>query len=298
MLKHYIKLHFVVFIWSFTSILGVLLSISSVEIVFYRTLISLPVLAGLLFFLKQRSRISRRHLITLLFTGGLISLHWILFFASAKVSKVSISLAGMATATLFTSILEPLMTRRRLNYYELFLGLFVLVGLYAIFRFEYNHILGLALSLISAFLAALFSIINSTYAKKYDPVSLSFYEMLGAFFVALLLLPIYKMVLTPTEPLFFPLSPVDWIWLLILAVVCTVYGFYASMQILRHLSAFTVNLIINLEPIYGIFLAILIFGRKEQMSFGFYVGVAIILLSVLSHPILSRRFKPKFKPQS
>ncbi len=293
MLKQYIKLHTIVFLWGFTSILGVLITLSSIEIVFYRTLISAAILGVILAFNKNRSKINWRKVLPLVLTGFVVALHWILFFASAKVSKVSICLAGMATASLFTSVLEPLINRSQFKYYEVFLGVLVMAGLYAIFHFEYDHVLGLSLALASAFLSALFTVFNSSFSKKYDPVSVSFYEMLGAFICCVICLPLYQIFLSTGQSINLVPTSIDWLWIMILALVCTVYAFYACMQVLKHLSAFSMNLIVNMEPVYGIILAFILFGESEQMTNGFYLGTCVILISVLAHPLLDRWFKPK-----
>ncbi len=296
MVKHYAKLHFVVFLWGFTAILGVLISIPSVETVFYRTLISAGALGGLLLLSKSRSKIAWRKAMPMVLTGFIIALHWILFFASAKVSKISICLAGMATASLFTAVLEPLINRSQFKYYEVLLGFVVMGGLYAIFHFEYDHVVGLLLALGSAFLSAVFTVFNSGFSKKYDPISISFYEMLGACIGCVLMFPLYKVFFATGSTLQLIPSQTDWLWLAILAIVCTVYAFYACMQALQHVSAFTMNLIVNMEPVYGIVLAFLLFGETEQMSGGFYLGTSVILLAVLAYPIFDRRLKPKVLP--
>lgn len=293
MLKHYLKLHLIVFLWGFTAILGALITIPSVELVFYRTLISSVALGGILIFTNNRSKINIRKVAPIFFTGFIVALHWILFFASAKVSNVSICLAGMATATLFTSVLEPLIKRTQFKYYEVILGIIVMCGLYAIFHFEYDHVLGLSLALASAFLASLFGVFNSNFSKKYDPVSISFYEMLGACICCVICFPIYKSYLSTDNALHLVPSSSDWLWIGLLSIVCTVYAFYASMQVLKYISAFTMSLIINMEPVYGIILAFLIFGESEQMTTGFYLGTFIILIAVLSYPLIDRLLKPK-----
>ncbi len=296
MLKNYVKLHFIVFLWGFTAILGVLISLPSVEMVFYRTLIAASALGVIFLMDKSPEKINWRRALPLLLTGGLIALHWILFFASAKVSKVSICLAGMATGSLFTAILEPVIKRLPFKYYEVGLGILVIAGLSAIFHFEYDHALGLFLALASAFLSALFTVFNSNFSKTYAPLTISFYEMIGAFIATAVCLPLYSLLFASGRSLQLVPTAYDWLWLAILALVCTVYTFYASMQVLRHVSAFSMNLIVNMEPVYGIVLAFLIFGEKEQMTGGFYVGTGIILFSVLIHPLLDRWFRPKTLP--
>ncbi|QSE95933.1 DMT family transporter [Fulvivirga lutea] len=291
----YIKLHFIVWIWGFTAILGLLISIPSVEIVFYRTLIAAVVLWGLLVYSKVSFRIGKREAYKILGTGFIIAAHWILFFAAARVSTASVCLAGMATCSLWTSFLEPLMNKKKIKAFEVVLGLIVIAGLYVIFRFEFNHALGLFMAVASAFLSALFSVINGKLTVRHNPYMITFYEMAGACIGTALFFPFYTYYFAPEGLQLIP-TAIDWLWLFILAVICTVYAFSVSVEIMKRVSAFVVNLTVNLEPVYGIILAVIIFGEKEQMKPGFYVGTVIILISVLIYPVLNRYYKRKALP--
>lgn len=291
--KDYLQLHFIVLLWGFTAILGVLISIPAVEIVFYRTLLATTALGVLLYARKRAFRIGKGPVGKMLLTGSLIAGHWILFFAAARVATVSVCLAGMATATLWTSIIEPLVVKRGIKIYEVFLGLVIISGLYVIFRFEFNHAVGLAMAIASAFLSSCFTVINGEFTKKYNGYMVTFYEMAGACFSIILFFPVYAWFFTPEGTLFLTPAPLDWLWLLILALVCTVYAYSASVELQKRLSAFTLNLSVNLEPIYGIILAVLIFKDAEKMTSGFYWGTAIILSAVLAYPVLVRLEKRK-----
>jgi drug/metabolite transporter (DMT)-like permease len=292
--KDYLHLHFIVFIWGFTAILGLLITIPPVEIVFYRTLIATGGLGLIMHFNKLSFRIGKKEIVKLILTGSLIAGHWILFFTSARISTVSVCLAGMATTSFWTSFLEPLVLKKRIKWYEVYLGIIVIVGLYVIFHFEFNHALGLFIALASAFLAALFTVINARFAKAHHHHTITFYEMAGACFSIVLFFPMYKMYFAENHQLSLQLSSSDFFYILILAIVCTVYAYSASIGIMKNISAFSVNLTINLEPIYGIILAVLIFGEKEKMHAGFYIGACIILLSVLAHPFLNKYYKRKY----
>lgn len=285
--KDYIKLHFIVLIWGFTAILGLLISIPSVEIVFYRTLLSFIALGILLHFRKRNFSLGHHEILKILSTGVLIAAHWILFFAAARVSTASVCLAGMATCSLWTSFIEPAFNKRRINMVEVLLGLVVIVGLYVIFRFEFDHALGLTMAIISAFLSAMFTVINGQFIKKHNPFMITFYEMIGACLGTALFFPIYMTYFSDGA---LNLSPtlLDWFYLAILAGVCTVYAYSISVELMKRISAFVINLTVNLEPVYGIILAVLIFGEKEQMAGGFYVGTLIILSAVLSYPLINR----------
>jgi drug/metabolite transporter (DMT)-like permease len=290
MLKHFVHLHFIVLLWGFTSILGKLMSIDALEIVFFRTLVAAIGFGAIILLSPNRTPWpSRRALLEFVATGAIVGLHWLLFFASAKVSKVSICLAGISTATLFTSLLEPLLLKTKMKWYEILLGLVVIAGLYTIFRFEFDHALGLGLALASAFLSALFSVINKHFTHYKMPLRISFVEIVGAWLIVALLIPVYLVVFPDIQLTFAP-TALDWVYLLLLGLVCTVYAFYFNLRILEKLSVFTVNLAINMEPVYGIILAVLIFGASEEMTPGFYAGTLIILGSVAAHPFLEKKF--------
>jgi len=293
--KDYLMLHFIVLIWGFTAILGVLISIPAVEIVFYRTLLA-SMCIGLIFFVRKTNiRLPPKQLIKILTTGFIISIHWILFFWAARVATVSVALAGFATCSLWTAFLEPLANKTRLKWYEILLGLVVISGLYVIFRFEFGYWVGLTMAVTSAFLGALFTVINAKLIKRHSPFILTFYEMIGACLFTVLFFPIYSRYLT-TDGLNLVLSGYDWLWLFLLAGVCTVYAFSVSVELMKRLTAFAVNLTVNLEPVYGIILAVIIFGEQEKMTGGFYLGTLIILLAVCIYPVISyiyRRRKAK-----
>lgn len=288
MIRDYLELHFIIFLWGFTAILGGLISIPPTEIVFYRTGISFLALGGLLLIRGISFQIGWTSIIKIFLTGFLISAHWILFFLSARVSTISVCLAGMATLTLWTSILDPLFNHKKLNFVEVFLGIVIIGGLYVIFRFEFDHTLGLVLAIISALTAAIFTIFNGQFTLKHNAYAVNFYEMLGAFISVVLFLPFYGKYLTNTS-VQWEASFSDWIYLLILALVCTVYAYGASIHLMRRISVFIINLSVNLEPIYGIVLAVLIFKDKEKMTPGFYWGTLIILSAVFAYPLLKSK---------
>lgn len=282
--KDYLLLHWIVAIWSITAILGILISIASIELVFYRTLIA-SVMLGLIFLWKKTSiRISKPELVKIIGTGFIISIHWILFFWAARVSTASVCLAGMATTSLWTAFLEPIINKKKIKGFEVFLGLLVISGIYVIFRFEWGYWLGLSMAIGSALMGALFSVINGRLTKRHSPYVLTFYEMFGACVFALMMLPVYSFFFAENGLQLIP-APMDWLWLLILSGICTVYAFSVSVELMRRITAFAVNLTVNLEPVYGIILAVLILGEREKMTGGFYLGTLIILISVLIYPI-------------
>lgn len=291
-LKSYFKLHFIVLIWGFTAILGLLITIPAVEVVFFRTLIA-TILLGIILLLRRRNfAIGKVEMLKIVGTGFIIAAHWLLFFSAARVSTASVCLAGIATCSFWTSLIEPLVTKRKVKIYEVILGVVVISGLYIIFSFEFQYALGIAMAIGSAMLASVFTVFNGIFTHRHNPYIITFYEMLGAFIGTAVFIPVYLSYFSNGT---FTLAPsgTDWFYLAILAGICTVYAFSASVQIQQVLSAFVVNLTVNLEPVYGIILAFLIFGEKEEMSPGFYMGTFVILLSVLSYPLINKMAKRK-----
>jgi drug/metabolite transporter (DMT)-like permease len=293
----YFQLHFIVLIWGFTAILGNLLQpLDASAVVLFRTGLATIGLLAVLRFRKQSLAISPTDRWKLLATGGVIALHWVLFFLAARLANVSVCLAGMATSSLWASVLEPIVLRRRVRLIEVILGGVVMSGLYLIFRFEFDKVVGLAVAVFSAMLSSLFTIINSRFAQRYESLVISAYEMAGATVGALGLWLTVRYVL-PTDTTqvtqFVPETADQWLWLGILSMVCTVYAYSVGVSLLRKFSPYMAILTVNLEPVYGILLAVLVFGDTERMTAGFYLGTLVILLAVLSYPFLDR---PKVEP--
>jgi len=295
-LKDYLLLHFIVLIWGFTAILGLLISLPPLELVFYRTLLATVGVAVVIGFRKESLKIAPRELLKIAGVGVLISLHWIFFFWSAKVSTASVCLAGMATTSLWTAFVDPMINRKRVKFYEVALGLLVISGLLVIFQFENGYWLGLSMALVAALLSALFSVLNGRLTLRHSPYQITFYEMGAASLVALLFLPIYSYF--DGSAIQWTWKGLDWLWLLILGGICTVYAFSVSVDLMKRLPVFSINLTINLEPVYGILLAVAIFGEKEKMTPQFYLGTLIILVSVLIYPVLNYWNKKRNKVNS
>ncbi|MBD2766518.1 DMT family transporter [Hymenobacter sp. BT664] len=293
MLRDYLKLHFIVLLWGFTAILGKLLTVPPVELVFWRTLLAAVGLAVLLLARRQPWRIPARQAVQLLAVGTLVAAHWITFFLAARLSSVSVCLAGLATLALWTSLLEPLLLRRRVRGYEVGLGLITMVGLYLVSQAEFDQLLGLGVAVVSAGISALFSVLNAQLVKQHPPLRLTFYEMGGACMSIALFFPLYSHYFTRGQGLQLGWHGYDWLWLSLLAGACTVYAFSTSVELMKRISPFAVNLTINLEPVYGIGLAVLVFGREERMATGFYLGTLLIVFSVLIHPLVARRLKDR-----
>ena len=290
----YLQLHFIVLIWGFTAILGKLLTpLDASGVVLFRTLLAVVGMGLVLLGRKQNLRVASADYGRLLATGGLIGLHWVLFFLAARLANVSVCLAGMATSSLWASVLEPLVLRRRVRPIEVALGVVVMLGLYLIFRFEFDKVIGLTVAVLSAMLSSLFTIINSRFTQRYDALVISFYEMIGASVAALglwLLVQWSASADASTTVQYAPETPWQWLWLLILSLVCTVYAYTVGVSLLRKFSPYMAVLTVNLEPVYGILLAVLIFGDTERMTLGFYGGTLVILAAVLAYPFLNTRF--------
>ena len=243
---------------------------------------------------KRNLKVSKRKLFALVIAGIVIALHWLTFFGAIKVSNVSITLALLSTGAFFTSILEPIFYKRKFVGYEILFGLLVIVGLYIIFQVETEYTLGIILGLISAFLSAVFTLMNGKLIKDTAPSVISFYELLTGV-VAISIYLAFESFNTGGDKgfnlSFFTVSSEDWLYLLILASICTAYAFIAAVAVMKHLSPYTIMLTINLEPIYGIFLAFLIFGSKEQMNPQFYYGALLILSTVIINGYLKTKRK-------
>ena len=288
-LLNYLHLHFIIFIWGFTAVLGALISIEAIPLVWYRMLLAVGLILLYCKVAKVNLRFSYRTLSGFFLAGLIIALHWLAFFGAIKVSNVSVTLAIMSTGAFFASLLEPLLHRRRIIGYELFFGLMVVVGLYIIFDVETEYGWGILLALASSFLGALFSVINGKFATRYQASAISLYEL----FFGMLCITIYLALSGSYTSDFFILSSNDWIFLLILASACTAYAFIASVHVMKWISPYTVMLSINMEPVYGIILALLILGEKENMSAQFYYGAAIIVITVIANGIIKLRLQRK-----
>jgi len=278
-----------VFIWGFTAVLGALISIGATALVWNRMLIASLVIFVYIKIKGISLKAKGKTLLGLAGVGVLIALHWLTFFGAVKIANVSITLAMMSTGAFFTSILEPIFYKRKLIWYELVFGLLVIGGLYLIFEVETRYTEGIIVALISALLAALFTLFNGKYAKKHDSVMISFYELLtGALFTT-----VFLAVTNRFDASFFQMQQTDWIYLIILATVCTAYAFIASVKVMKHLTPYTIMLTTNMEPVYGIILAFLILGDAEQMNTGFYFGAILILLTVILNGILKNARRRK-----
>ena len=281
-LLNYLHLHFIVFIWGFTAVLGALISLEAIPLVWYRMLLATLIIFVFLKFKKEKLKFSMKTLGGFALAGIIIALHWLTFFGAIKASNVSVTLAVLSTGAFFASLLEPLLYGRKIILYEVLFGLIVIVGLYIIFDVEASYTLGIILALCSAFLSALFSVINGKFVLKNKASAISFYELM----FGVLGITIYLAISGKFDVEFFTVSAHDWIYLIILASACTAYAFIASIHVMKWISPYTVMLTINMEPVYGIILALIVLGDSENMSPQFYYGAVIILLTVVANGII------------
>lgn len=284
-LKSLILLHFVVLLFGFTGILGKLITLSSYDLVFYRMLMAFPVL-GLFVILTNRFKFQSKVVAQLLGIGAVTALHWVTFFESIKLMNVSIALACLSSASFFTALLEPLILKKKLNKFDLVLGIVVVAGVCIMFNTDAGNALGISVAIASAFLAALFTVLNGQMIKSHSPSLISLYEMIGG---VLVLIPIlwFKDGALPS----LPQQNSDWLWLIVLAVLCTAFAFVAAVRVMKHLDPFTVALSVNLEPIYAIILAFIIFKEHQELGFNFYLGAIIIFVAVFAKGIIKQSKK-------
>ena len=288
--KAYIQLHIAVFLFGFTAILGKLISLDEVALVWNRLWIAILGLAFIPGVFKGILLITKKNLLKFVGIGILVALHWLTFYGSIKVGQsASVTLACLATASLFTSVLEPLVTRSKFEWIELLLGVVVIFGIYLLSGIGESYYNAIIIGIISAFLAALFSTLNKKYIAGQNTLSVTTVELTSGFLFISLASPFINKFIPQTQ--WMPIGT-DWVWLIILGLLCTSLAFALAINSLKELSAFISNLSINLEPVYGILLAIRLLNEDTILNFNFYLGTSIILLAVILHPILTK-FKNK-----
>ncbi len=289
-IKNYLHLHILVFIAGFTAILGELITIKAIPLVWFRM-----VMASILMFIyikvvKVRLKISLKALLRLAIAGVIIALHWITFFGAIDESNISIALAMFSTGAFFASFIEPIIYKRKIIWYEILFGIIVIIGVFIITSSEIKYITGILLGISSAFLSSLFAVLNGKFLRQYTATVISFYEFLSG----VLFITIYILFFGQGFSLeFFSLSTSDYGYIFILASICTAYAFIAAVYVMKVISPYTVVLTYNLEPIYGIVMAIILFPEKERMSPSFYYGAVIIISTVILNAILKNSRKLK-----
>lgn len=288
-LGSYLKLHLIVFIWGFTAILGALISINADALVWYRMLFAGIFLFLFILYRKKSFSVPPKELFKLILVGFLIAVHWIFFFKAIHVSNVSITLAVFSLGAFFASLLEPLFYGRKVLWYEVFFGLVIIAGLGIILQVEINYFEGMMYALASVIMGVLFTLMNGKLTEKHDSSVITFYEFIAGF----VFISIYFLIKNEFTADFFLLTANDWIWILVLSSICTAYAFTASVKVMQKLTPYTIMLTTSLEPVYGIILAYFILGGKEKMSFEFYIGTVLIVITVILNGVVKHYFEDK-----
>jgi len=289
-----ISLHLAVLLWGFTGVLGRAITLDAPVLVWYRMLLTALFMAGILTWRKQWVPVARSDMRQLVAVGCLMGLHWVAFYGAIKFANASIALVCLSTASVFTSLLDPLVNKGKYDYREVLLGLLALGGVYFIYQFQQVYGLGIIFGVIAAILSSVFTVLNKSVAHKYPARTMVFYEMTTGWVFISLLLPL-QFVYKPGTA-FLPALGThwwqnDWLWLVILSLCCTVWAQSLAITALKKLSSFTVTLSVNLEPVYGMLLAFLFYQENHELASGFFIGMGLILLSVILQ--MARLLRPK-----
>lgn len=282
-------MHLAVVLWGFTGVLGRAITLSAPVLVWYRMLMTAVFMAGILYYRKQWVPIPRKDIKQLALVGCLMGLHWVGFYGSIKFSNASIALVCLSTASIFTSLLDPFVNKSKHDITELFIGALALAGVYLIYQFQQFYGLGILFGVIAAILSSVFTVFNKRIAHKYPARTMVFYEMgTGWIFITLLMpLQFYYDKTTLVMP-----TNMDWVWLIVLSLCCTVWSQSLALNALKKISSFTATLSVNLEPVYGILLAFLFFHENKELGSGFIWGMLLIIVSVILQMV--RLLKPGF----
>ncbi|MEZ5056619.1 MAG: DMT family transporter [Saprospiraceae bacterium] len=292
--RAYLELHIAVFLFGFTAILGDLIELNALVLVWWRVLLTSISLIFFIKIIRLFKTMEKKRILQFAGIGILVALHWLAFYGSIKLANASIALVCMATTSFFTSLMEPAIMRYRFRWYEVGLGLLVIPGMWLIANTSSPGMMsGIWVGLIAAFLASLFAILNKKLITKANPIAITFLELSSAWIFLCLIIPFYFW--KNPETLFLPPDWQNWAYILVLALLCTTLAYVLSIRSLMHISAFASNLTVNLEPVYGIALAVVLLNENEELNSGFYWGLAIILASVFSYPFFRKKFEPKIR---
>lgn len=289
MKKDYLLLHLSVFIAGFTGVLGRLITLDSAVLVWWRMAAAAVMMLVYLWSTKQLNKYKLNHLLPMGGVGLLLALHWVFFYASIKASNVSIGVVCFSLVGFFTALFEPIINHHRFSAREFLFSLLTLLGIYLIFHFDSRYRLGIVFGVISSAIYALFAIANQRVGKHYEAKNMLLWEMVGGLIGLSCLLPIYN-IFIPMGRLY-PFG-LDWAYLAFMVVVCTIGLCLLQIIVLQKISAFTVNLTYNLEPVYSIILSMFIFNEYKELNFSFCIGIALIILSVVLQTLYSIRHRP------
>ncbi|MDQ6609109.1 MAG: EamA family transporter [Bacteroidota bacterium] len=290
MKKALLQLHSAVFLWGFTGVLGRAITLDSTMLVWWRLLITAVSLWVLYLAQGKAKKIYWKDGLIISLIGTILALHWVCFYASIKLANVTIALTCLSTTALIASLIEPLILRKKFDPVEIFLGLFAVAGIGIIYNTHIQFSTGIIVGLAASLFTVLVSVLNKKIIDKHEPENITLYQLSGGFLGLTILLPLFQ-ILFP-EKLAAP-SPWDWLWLFILSWVCTILTFFLYIRALKKVSAFTMNLTLTLEPIYGIVLAFLVYKENKLFSHWFYLGFGLIAMAVVFH--MWRLLKPRRK---
>lgn len=287
-------MHLAVLLWGFTGVLGEEISLDAIVTVWYRMLLTAVFMFAIIFYRKEWTPITKKDKLRLAYIGCLMAVHWVAFFGSIKLANVSIALICMSTAGIFTSLLDPFVNDTKHSLFELLIGVLGIIGVYIIYQGQQMYAWGVLSGLAAALLASWFTVLNKKIANKYPARTMVLYEMGTGWLLLCVLIPLFigisgeSVKLLPTN--------MDWLWLIILSLCCTVWAQYLALNALKYISSFTSSLSVNLEPVYGILLAFIIYKEYQQLNTDFYIGMAIIMISVILQML--RVLRPGKKPLS
>lgn len=301
MKRAFAQIHLAVLLWGFTGVLGKAISLSAPVLVWYRMILTAVIIAGIVTYRKEWARITRRDLLRITGIGMMYAVHWVAFYASIKYANASIAMVCLATASVFTALLDPLLNKGKFNAVEIMLSFVAVAGVYCIYALQPRHTdaaqqmvhfeMGVILGVIASVISAVFTVLNKPLAQKYPPRTLVFYEMSSGLLFLSAISPFY--IMQHPDAVLLPQGP-DYLWIFLLSYCCTVWGQSLAMSALKKLSAFTITLSVNLEPVYGIILAFVIFRENDQLGMGFYLGMGLIFASlVMQVALLVRKGRKK-----
>ncbi len=288
--KNLLLLHFIVFIWGWSPILGKLINLEGIyayQLVWFRMLITVITVGIYLIAIKQSIRLNKNDVLKLIGIGAIIAFHWFCFYHAINVSNVSVTLVAFATGTLFTSIVEPIFYKRKIIRYELAFGMVIIGAIAMIFKVETQYTLGIIFGILAALTSSFFTVFNGLLVRRIPSSVIALYELGGGF----LALTIYLLITNEFSSAFFDVKPMGIFWVSVLSIIGTAFPFIASVNLMKKISPYTVTLTVNLETIYGIIIAYILWKKDEAMTPGFYIGTLIILAVIFGNSILKRYIK-------
>lgn len=288
MKKALLQMHLAVLLWGFTGVLGRAITLDAPVLVWYRMLLTALFMAVILFYRKQWVTIAKKDFKQLVLVGCLMAIHWVAFYGSIKLANASIALVCLSTASIFTTLTDALLHKKKPDTREILIGMLAIIGIAIMYAVPTrqsssvtvfpNRDLGIISGVIAAILSSVFTVLNKRIAAKYPARTMVFYEMSTGWVLISLLLPILSFY---SPQMRFVPSFWDFVWLVILSLCCTVWAQSLALNALKHISSFTSTLSVNLEPIYGVLLAFFIFKENQELNWGFYAGLLLITFSVL-----------------